>query len=89
MTKNQAVVVTDPASVAALKGLYEANPEQFAHWKFSAAGQVKIKTRKEEIEVEDGAVTVLGLDGHSIQDLSPLAGLTNMRNAIHGCKRRR
>ena len=70
MSDNQIVTVTEPASVEALKSLYEMYPNEF-DWDFSIAGQVKSKD--ERLEVRYGDLIGLFLDKSHISDLTTLA----------------
>ena len=70
-------IVTEPSAMRALKLIYEANGPDNLEWDFSIVGQVRGKDGR--LKARDGALLGLNLSGKIIKNLSPLAGLPNLK----------
>ena len=68
--------ITEPATVAALKKIYEASAPGQLKWDFSTPGQLQAYGR---LNVSKGVLTGLKLNWCRLDDLSPLSGLASLK----------
>jgi len=74
--KNQPVVITEPAALAALKEIYENNGPGYLEWDFSTPGQVTAGDGR--LEAREGALTRLNLNRAKLKGTLKLGGVETL-----------